>query len=98
MADNTTLSDPLARILETYCNVNAISVDRLKINLKSSIKPVIAKSFKEQFSNAILQSSITPEIYEELTGEDFDTQEDLTNWLRELWSEIFDDEPIPSDL
>lgn len=36
------------------------------------------------------KKDISPEQYESLTGEDFDTQEELNSWLQELWNELFD--------
>ena len=91
------IPNPLADFLKSYCNVNALSINDLAYDLQNSIKPRIAKKFKEQFANAIMKGTITPKIYEELTGEDFDTQKDLEKRLNELWVQIFDDEPIPKE-
>lgn len=83
------IPDPLADLLKSYCNVNAVSIDDLTHDLRTSINPEIAKKFREQLANAILNKTISPEQYESLTGEDFDTQEDLDSWLQELWNELF---------
>ena len=83
--------NPLADFLASYCNVNALSIDDLAYDLKNSIKPKIAKDFKEQFSKAISHGEITPGIYEKLTGEDFDSQGELDKWLNELWLILFND-------
>lgn len=88
---NNSIPDPLGDFLQSYCNVNAPSIDDLANDLNYSINPEIAKTFREQLAEAITQGGITPEIYEELTGEDFDTQEDLDKWLSELWAELFGD-------
>ncbi|GAA3952755.1 hypothetical protein [Allohahella marinimesophila] len=46
--------------------------------------------FRTQLREAIDKNLISPEEYEALTDEDFDTQEDLNAWLEEMYSEIPD--------
>jgi hypothetical protein len=80
---------PLSDFLESYCNVNAFSVRNLSDDLHTSIHPDIAEKFRLQLFEAINEKSITPEQYELLTGEDFDTQDDLDAWLRRLWDDLY---------
>jgi hypothetical protein len=84
------IPDPLADLLKSYCNVNAVSISDLTHDLRTSINPEIAKQFRQQLADAISKKNISPEQYESLTGEDFDTQEELNSWLQELWNELFD--------
>jgi hypothetical protein len=84
------IQDPLADLLKSYCNVNAVSIRDLTHDLRTSINPEIAKKFRQQLADAISKKTISPEQYESLTGEDFDTQEELNSWLQELWNELFD--------
>jgi hypothetical protein len=84
------IPDPLADLLKSYCNVNAASISDLKHDLRTTINPEIAKIFRKQLADAISINTISPEQYELLTGEDFDTQEELNTWLQELWHELFD--------
>jgi hypothetical protein len=84
------IPNPLADFLKSYCNVNAVSISDLTIDLRTSINPEIAKKFRQQLADAISKKTISPEQYESLTGEDFDTQEDLNLWLQELWNELFE--------
>ena len=84
------VSPPLSDLLESYCNVNAVSIHDLANDLRTSIKPEIADKFRQQLSDAIKYQTITPEQYESLTGEDFDTQEELSIWLQELWNDLFE--------
>lgn len=84
------IPNPLADLLKSYCNVNAVSISDLTQDLRTSINPEIAKKFRQQLADAISEKTISPEQYESLTGEDFDTQEDLNLWLQELWNELFD--------
>lgn len=44
--------------------------------------------FKAQLREAIDNKLISPEEYEELTEEVFDSQEDLQVWLEVFWSEL----------
>ncbi|WP_020408554.1 hypothetical protein [Hahella ganghwensis] len=44
--------------------------------------------FKSQLKEAIEKELISPQEYEELTEEDFDSQQDLQVWLEELLSEL----------
>ena len=84
------IPDPLADLLKSYCNVNAVSISDLTHDLRTSINPEIAKEFRQQLADAIRKKTISPDQYESLTGEDFDTQEELNSWLQELWNELFD--------
>ena len=83
------IQDPLADLLKSYCNVNAVSIGDLTNDLRTSINPEIAKEFRQQLADAISKKTISREQYELLTGEDFDTQEELNLWLQELWNELF---------
>jgi hypothetical protein len=46
------------------------------------------EEFKSQLREAIDDRLISLEDYEELTEEDFDSQEDLQAWLEEFWAEL----------
>lgn len=89
------IDEPLAEILSSYCDVNAIEmVDFLRDDIQSG-KIGIEKStlIRKQLINAIENQTITPEQYKALTGEnEYTTQEELQSWLRELLSIIFPDE------
>jgi hypothetical protein len=59
--------------------------------------PAQARLFKQQFADAIVRETISPEQYRELTHDEYETAEKLNSWLRRLWVEIYGDEPIPGD-
>lgn len=86
--------ETLAHDLKTYCNVNAPLIDDLRKLIRQPKFPKRSQEFRQQLADAIVQQNITPDQYKALTDEEFDSQEDLINWLRELWVEIFDNEPI----
>jgi hypothetical protein len=56
-----------------------------------------AQLFKEQFAEAILNSTMTVDQYRRLTGKALASDRELSRWLRQLWGEIYGEEPIPGD-
>lgn len=83
--------------LRRHCNVNAFEedwVDTLRHELNSPKDPTRNALFRRQLADAIIHKTITPQEYRDLTGEDFDTQQDLENWLRELWLYLYGNAPI----
>jgi hypothetical protein len=87
------LPDPLARTLRAYCNVDALDLDGLRSYLASAKGREQADEFKAQLAAAIEGKILTPAEYERLTGEDFDSPEDLKKWLVQLWRELFGTTP-----
>jgi hypothetical protein len=83
------IKEPLKTILRKYCHVECYDPQMLReaINTGKGF-PYDAVLFRSQLREAIDRKLITPEEYEALTEEDFDTQEDLMAWLEELWSEV----------
>ncbi len=81
--------ESLAGFIKSFCNVNAPLVDLLAKYLRDNRESQRAKAFREQLRDAIENNTITPEQYEFLTDEDFDSQETLNKWLKELWLEIY---------
>lgn len=99
MSDQS-ISTIVKDILHRHANANAFtadSINQLKRELFSPKFPERAQMFRREFAQVILQEKLTPVEYEQITGEDFDTQEELNIWLRELWRDIFGDIPIQSD-
>jgi hypothetical protein len=83
------INEPLKTILRKYCQVECYDPKLLReaINTCRGF-PYDVELFKTQLREAIDLTLISPAEYEELTGEDFDSQEELQNWLEELWNEI----------
>ena len=87
----------LEDILHRHANVNAFTAnwsERLKRELFSPNFPDRATLFRRELAAAILHNTITPAEYERITGEDFDTQDELNQWLREIWRSVFGAAPI----
>lgn len=70
--------------------------ENLRRELDHPGHPERSAQFRQQFAQAILNRTITPAQYEGLTGEEFDTPEDLEAGLRELWRGFYGDEPVKS--
>jgi hypothetical protein len=86
------VEEPLAEILKSYCNINAFElVDRLAEGVHDGrIRADKAALFEKQLSNAIENETISPSQYKALTGDnEYNTQEELQAWLRELYEMIF---------
>lgn len=90
------ISDPLAKFLRLYCDVNATDmVQMLRFDLEQNrIQPEEGNLFRKQLASAILNRSMTPEQYKSLTGDnEYGTPEELEGCLRTLWQDLFDDTP-----
>jgi len=87
---------PLADALKLYLHINAMTSNwkqKLVAQLNNPGDPTRALQFRHQLAESILHETITPKQYENLTGEDFDSQADLQVWLRKLWEELYGDQP-----
>ena len=93
---HTKVPEPLASILEAYFNVNAYTSDWLEsfqfvLSRPDSKSREREQQFRRQLADAVLHRSVTKEDYELLTGEDFDTQDDLQRRLEEVWKQLYGD-------
>ena len=83
------IKETLKTVLRKYCQVECYDPKLLRDAISSGQGfPYDIDLFKSQLREAIDLQLISPEEYEELTEEDFDSQEDLQVWLEELWSEL----------
>ena len=90
----TKVPEPLASILRTHFDVNAFTPDwpaSLQRELRRPESRQREQAFRCQLANAVLHRSIKIEDYEKLTGEDFDTQDDLQRWLTNVWERLYGD-------
>jgi hypothetical protein len=88
--------EPLTKIFSLYLDVNAFDVKQLSEDLRENrIPPEEAKLFREQLAEAILNHTLTPKAYKDITGDnEYNSPEELEAWLRDLWQELYPDEPI----
>ena len=81
--------EPLRRLLSTYLVVEAVNLESLRRYLQSPRGGEDSRKFRDQLNAAIEANSISPPIYEELTGEDFDTQAELNVWLTKVRDKLY---------
>lgn len=83
------IKEPLRTVLKKYCHVECYDSQLLRNAIISGQGfPYDANLFREQLREVIDTRSITTKQYEQLTEEDFDSQNDLMEWLEELWRDI----------
>lgn len=85
------IAEPLRKILYTYCDVNAPEMVYSIADKTSGVSVEDLNLFKSQLINAIKNESISPEEYEKLTGDVYNSQEELQICLREIYSIVFDE-------
>ncbi|SNY58976.1 hypothetical protein SAMN06297280_3533 [Arsukibacterium tuosuense] len=85
----TKIKEPLKTVLRKFCHVECYNPQLIREAV------IIGHGFpydiilvKAQLREAIDNQLITPEEYEELTDEDFDSQQDLQLWLEKLFTEL----------
>ncbi|CCN36814.1 conserved hypothetical protein [Vibrio nigripulchritudo SO65] len=79
------IKEPLKTVLKRYCHIECYDPELIKRAVVSGKGfPYDFELFKEQLREAIDKSLISPSEYEQLTEEDFDSIEDLNEWLEEL--------------
>ena len=83
------IKEPLKTVLRKYYHVECYDPQLIREAISTGKGfPYDVSLFKTQLREAIDNRLISPEEYEELTEEDFDSQEDLQAWLEEFWSEL----------
>jgi hypothetical protein len=100
MTKQTNIPEPLAGILRTYFDVNAFTSEwpqSLQRELGRPESSQREQMFRRQLAEAVVDRNIKPEDYEKLTGEDFDTQDDLQKWLQEVWKRLYGDRDPQSE-
>ncbi len=82
------IPEPLARIFEVYCHVHATNLGQLADDCKrkdwSYSSPEL---FERQLRDVLLNRTITISEYDEITCEEFDTLDDLYDWLKTVWDD-----------
>ncbi|MDC7240886.1 MAG: hypothetical protein PQJ50_11045 [Spirochaetales bacterium] len=80
------ISNKLIRIFEAYCHVNASGIELLAEHCKKDNWSYAAPSeYEDLLRDAIKNRRITLKEYDEITKEEFDSEEELYIWLNEIW-------------
>ena len=93
---NDRLNNELKIVLFNMFDVDVVpDYEGLKRYLRHKDFPNREKEFKKELANAIKNHTLTPNIYEDLTNHDLETQEEVDEFLKtEIWQPLYDDEPI----
>lgn len=93
---NEELNKDLIYILECKFNVDvATNYDEIKSYIKDPKFPSRDVEFRNDLASTILNHSITPKIYEDLTDAELETQEEVDEFLiNNIWQPLYDGEPI----
>lgn len=85
------------RLESTFCVDGIVNWNSLKESLHHPNFPNREKEFKQELATAILSNTISVKEFEELTDIDFETQEEVTEFLKtEIWQPLYGDESIAS--
>lgn len=86
----------LEKVLGLYFHVNhGFGVEDVKEYLNNSTMPTRNNKFKYELACAISKHSINPQKFERLTGDDYETQQEVDEFLmREIWQPLYGDEPV----
>lgn len=89
------IPEPLKSILNDYCHIEwSEEMNELPTDIARDDWAYDARMFKSQLRDSITSLSFSLDDYEEVTGEDFDSEEELANRLKEIWSIAFANEKI----
>lgn len=97
MKTNELLPELLTSVFSRYFGANYFTDDFnvLRKELGNPNHPNRASDFKHQLAKAINYNLITPEILNNLTKIDYETQEEVDDFLiNEIWKPLYGDEPI----
>ena len=87
----------LLKDIQDYLNANSFKVADLKdLMLNFGDKPANSH-FKTALRASIDNSSIGPDEFTAASNMLFETQEEVDEWLTEIWEYIYEDGPIPED-
>lgn len=83
-------------VLGLYFHVNhGLGVEDVTEFLNNPNAPQRNSQFKQELFSAISEHSINPLKFEKLTGDDYETQEEVDEFLKtKIWQPLYGDEPI----
>lgn len=79
--------------LHWHCEVrDQHAIPDLRSALANERHPLNEKDFRKMLAEVIRSRRYSPQKYEELTGLDFDSVDDIADDLRELWRQLYGSE------
>jgi hypothetical protein len=85
--------EPLRTTLRDYLHVEWHELDELALDVKRSEWTRKHESFKAQLREAIAGETLQIQAIKVLTGQEFENQVELNQWLKALWTTLYD-EPL----
>lgn len=83
------------RLESTFCVDGIVNWDSFKHSLYHPDFPNREYEFRQELANAILNDTISIKEFENLTDIDFETQEEVNEFLKtEIWKPLYGNEPI----
>ncbi|MEW8026979.1 MAG: hypothetical protein AB2806_04485 [Candidatus Thiodiazotropha sp.] len=91
----TSIPEPLRSVLNDYCHVEwAEELAELPHDIGKVGWAYDASLFKSQLKEAIFNLEFSLQDYEDATGEDFDSEDDLVIRLKEIWKAAFPNDEL----
>jgi hypothetical protein len=91
LPESNEIPEPLRTVLRDYLHVEWYEIDELAIDVKSSEWVRKVGPFKSQLRDAILVRTPSVEAVHAITSQEFENQDQLVNWLREVWASLYDE-------
>lgn len=83
-------------VLGLFFHVNhGLEINDVKKYLSNTNALHRNQEFKKEIAEAIINEALSPQQFEKLTGEEFETQKELSQFLiNDIWKPLYGDEPI----
>ena len=85
----------VAILLDLYCHANNFDMDRFKAQVRRERWRELNPTFKSDFQKVIDDRLITMEEYLRLTDIDFETDDELFEYLQKIFDCVYNDGPDP---
>lgn len=85
----------VAAMFDSYGHVNNLDMDKFKRQLQVEKWQRLRPSFKEDFQRVIRDRLITMEEHARLTDIDFETDDELFEYLQKIFDYLYKDGPYP---
>lgn len=83
------------RLESSFCADCSVDWNTFRASLRHQEFPDREREFKKELAEAILNKTITTQEFERLTDIDFDTQEEIVEFLiSEIWKPLYGNEPV----
>jgi hypothetical protein len=83
------LPEPIKSVLRDYCHVEWYEVDELAGDVQSECQKFDVTKLKEQFESLIASSEDYSLQINQLTSNEFESEDDVKIWLRDIYKIIF---------